>query len=290
MSTTSTGGATTTQTSTTTTGPSVSLCEACLGAQISTAGNIANVEITEASGIAASRIHDGVYYVHNDSGGAPRFFAIDAAGTDLGSYIVGAAAAVDWEDIATGPCDDSLGESCIYIGDIGDNAEARGSYTIYRVREPSSITPSGGNITGDTFTFTYPDGSHNAEALIADPSSGQLFIVTKTSGVPGIYRFPTPLTSGVAVERVGDVAISTGSTLVTGGSAHDSGVLLRTFSNVILYDQGSDIVSRLTSEGCAVSVPGELQGEAVEWVRGGSAYMTVAEGQNPPLYEMRCMR
>lgn len=287
------GSASTTTTSTTTqtssTGPAMGLCDACATAEIVSAGSVANVEITEASGIAASRVHTGVYYVHNDSGGAPRFFALDLGGQNLGSYVVNTAAAVDWEDIATGPCADGTTDSCVYLADIGDNAMTRGSYVIYRAREPVSISPMGGNVSGEAITFTYPDGNHNAEALIVDPTSGQLFIVTKTMGVAGLYRFPLPLTPGVQLERVGDVSVP-GLGLVTGGSAHANGVLLRTYGDVVLYDQGMDVAQRLTAPGCAVSAPGELQGEAVEWHPDGLSYVTVAEGQGPPLYEMRCMR
>lgn len=287
------GGASTTTTTAgtttnTTTMPGKPLCEACLEAVIDSAGSVADAEITEASGIAASRIHDDVYYVHNDSGGAPRFFAVDSAGTDLGSYVVDEAAAVDWEDIATAPCDDSPGESCIYIGDIGDNPETRASYTIYRMREPLSLQGGGQNVVAQTFSFTYPDGSHNAEALLADPSTGALFIVTKAMGSARLYHYPAPLSSGAVLTSLGDVALPPGISIVTGGDAHERGVLLRTFGNIVLFDAGDDVASRLQSTGCAVAAPGELQGEAVAWRTDGAAYLTVAEGSGPPIYQMEC--
>lgn len=275
-------------TTNTTTGPTPTACAACENATIASAGAVANVEITEASGIAASRVHDDVYYVHNDSGGAPRFFAMDSAGNDLGSFVVNAAAAVDWEDIATGPCDDSPQESCIYLADIGDNPQNRASYTIYRTREPASIG-AGQNINGDAFSFTYPDGSHNAEALLADPATGTLFIVTKSMTSAGIYRFPDQLVSGTTVTYLGDAALPAGISIVTGGSAHERGVLLRTFGNILLFEGGGDIPTNLSSTGCVVPAPGELQGEAVTWRRpDGMAYLTVAEGSFPAVYEMTC--
>jgi hypothetical protein len=272
---------------TSTTGSTMSSCEACLDGEVTSAGTVANGEITEASGIAASRIHDGVYYVHNDSGGAPRFFAIDAAGNDLGSYIVDEAAAVDWEDIATGPCGPDSTEACIFIGDIGDNPETRGSYVVYRVQEPASIG-NGGNLDGDAITFMYPDGSHDAEALLVDPATGQLFIVTKSSVQPRVYRFADGLVPGTVVQEVGELTVPTGLPLVTGGSASERGALIRTMTNIILYDQGADLGAWLTSTGCPVAAPGELQGEAVSWRRDASGYVTVGEGQNQPVYEVRC--
>lgn len=287
------GGATSTTTSpasspATTTGSGMGVCQSCLGAEIRATGALVNAELTEASGLAASRLHDGVFYVHNDSGGAPQFFAIDATGADLGTYVVNEAAAIDWEDAASGPCDASGGESCIYLGDIGDNAETRGSYALYRVREPASITPGGHNINADTITFKYEDGSHNAEALIVDPKTADVYIVTKSKlSAPAIYRLVAPLASGAVATKVGEVEADAMS-LVTGGSAHESGVLLRTYSSVLLFTEGADVLSRLTGSACAVASPAELQGEAIEWQRDGLGYLTVAEGDFATVYQMRC--
>ena len=55
---------------------------------------------------------------------------------------------------------------------------------MYRVQEPTvpvgPVAPPPRTLTGvAALTFVYPDGPHDAEALIVDPSSGELFIVTK---------------------------------------------------------------------------------------------------------------
>lgn len=44
------------------------------------------------------------------------------------------ASAVDYEDIACGPCDVTSG-NCIYIADVGGNTGAV-SNTVYKIREP----------------------------------------------------------------------------------------------------------------------------------------------------------
>ena len=44
---------------------------------------ISDPRITESSGLAASKLHPGVYWTHNDSGDGPYVYAIDSAtGTD----------------------------------------------------------------------------------------------------------------------------------------------------------------------------------------------------------------
>jgi hypothetical protein len=40
-------------------------------------GRIDSSELDEASGLAASRLHPGILYSHNDNGDSPRLFAID---------------------------------------------------------------------------------------------------------------------------------------------------------------------------------------------------------------------
>ena len=60
--------------------------------------------VRESSGVAVSRAHRGVLWTHNDSGDDAYVYATDLAGTDRGVVRIRGARAVDWEDIALGPC------------------------------------------------------------------------------------------------------------------------------------------------------------------------------------------
>src|SRR5215213_7691535 len=80
-------------------------------------GTIQNSLITEASGIAASRINSNVLWTHNDSGNPAQLFAMTPAGTNLGTYSITGASNDDWEDIAIGP-GPAFGAQYLYIGDI----------------------------------------------------------------------------------------------------------------------------------------------------------------------------
>src|ERR1700741_1105316 len=84
-------------------------------------GRLQNKEMDEISGIAASGIHDGIYYVHNDSGDTSRFFAITPQGNIKSViYFKGdlkeKQGVVDCEDIAVGP-GTVKGKSYVYMGD-----------------------------------------------------------------------------------------------------------------------------------------------------------------------------
>jgi len=244
-------------------------------------GALANKAEVEISGIVASLAHDGVYYVHNDSGDVARFFAIDAAGAALATFQVSGAGAVDWEDIARGPCPAG---TCVFVGDIGDNDAKRGAYAVYRVAEPTTIADA--TLPAETLSFTYPDGSHNAETLLVDPVTGGLFVVTKTLGTAAVYAFPLPLTPGTSVvlARAGDVTLPIMPALITGGDVHPSGqgVLLRTYSNVWWFPQGPGCRCRRRCSGCRARCPRPTSRRARR-----SAGWRRARGTSPPAREGR---
>jgi hypothetical protein len=269
----------------------------------STTGTVASDAIDEASGIAASRRVDGVWWVHNDSGDTARVFAIGSTGTTLGEYALSGATAVDWEDIAAGP-GPSAGVSYLYVGDIGDNAKSRASVQVYRVPEPlvnptaPVTTPQ--TLTGvATLTFLYPDGPHDAEALLVDPVTGQLFIITKdlNGGVAQVFGAPADLAAG-STTTLTQVATFTLGALqgVTAADVTPAGdvVALRTYFGVRLYPRPAgtslgDAFSQTPCTGAAApfgsaSSASEPQGEALGFTRDGRGYLTLSEGVHVPLH------
>jgi len=258
-------------------------------------GTIASSEIDELSGLSASRSTDGVYWAHNDSGDSARVFALGGDGRDLGTYVFEGAAARDWEDLAVGPGPEA-GTSYLYAGDIGDNAKARSSIQVYRVLEPS-VDPSAGasppqTLSGvSTLTFVYPDGPHDAEALFVDPSSGELFIVTKelTSGDGQVFRAPADLASGstTTLTQVATVALGLGGG-VTAADVSPAGdvIALRTYFSVVLFGRpaGAPLAQAFSEQSCAGATAAETQGEALGFTRDGRGYVTASEGGAPDLH------
>ncbi|HEX9611134.1 MAG TPA: hypothetical protein VF978_04545, partial [Gemmatimonadales bacterium] len=104
-------------------------------------GEFKNPRLTESSGVAVSRTHTGVLWTHNDSGDGPYLYATDLRGGDRGFLRVSGAEAIDWEDMALGPC--PLRGTCLYLADTGDNLEVRPSVTVYAVPEPEPPTGPG---------------------------------------------------------------------------------------------------------------------------------------------------
>ena len=237
-------------------------------------------DLPEASGLVASRVTPGRLWAHNDSG-KPEVFALDAKGTVTGRVSISGAALEDWEALASGACGKG---TCLYIADIGDNNGKRSEIIIYRVPEPAN---AGGSAQVDgVFRASYPDGAHDAEALLAAPD-GTLYIVTKgDSGHVALYRFPQQLRAGTAMrlERVG-APLSKGepaqNARITDGAISSDGewVVLRTRAALTFY-RAAEFLKGDFREARSVDLTplSEPQGEAVAFGPSNNTLYVAGEG------------
>lgn len=273
---------------TSTGGGSPGACIACEGPQ--TLQGPSNPEVTEVSGLVASVSQAGIYYVHNDAGDDARFFALGEDGSDHGTFVLEDRAAVDMEDAASGPCAEPEA-ACLYLGDIGDNDESRASYTIFRVAEPSSTAAGVSSVSAEALPFRYPDGSHDAEAMFVDPTSGAIVIITKDEpAIAFVYRPPLRVDQTVELESLGTIG-SADQSVVTGASIgrNGEGILLRTQNDVWHYPlEGGGFEEALMRSPCELPSPGEANGEAVAWSADGSGFRTMGEGDGARLIKVAC--
>lgn len=258
-------------------------------------GTVTSKALTEISGLAASRLVPGLWWVHNDSGGGPRLYAINSAGELRATFTVTGARNRDWEDMASGPGGD--GTPALYIGDIGDNLSTREELIVYRVREPKvqAGVAAGATEAAEAFPFRYPDGQHDAEAMLVDPRSGRIYIITKARmSRCGVYRFPLPLRRGERVTLQAVAGETTGRIaewrLVTGASAAPDGsrVVVRTYFSAfeLARARGGAFESVFDSEPAPVKIPLERQGEAIAYARDGESIVTTSERLPAPIYRM----
>lgn len=273
-------------------------------------GRIADSRITEISGLAASATNPGVLWLHNDSGDEPRLFAISATGALRGVLTLEATAAIDWEDLAIGP-GPRAGVDYLYIGDIGDNGARRRPYvTVYRLEEPTiepladDAEPIEAKISEFTsFDLQYPDGPRDAEVLLSDPTTGDLFIVSKDfgSGESFVYRFrypherPSDPDQRITLEVVGRIQFRgsrAGGIAVTAGDISPSGdkVIMRTYTQTLVWSRATR--TRLAHELMTVPCPVTGKGlglpfdqfESIAYSVDGRSYYTVSEGKNRAIY------
>lgn len=254
---------------------------------------IAEPNLTELSGLAASQKNAGVLYAHNDSGDSARFFAVGLDGAALGEFHLKNADAVDWEDIALGPCPTG---SCVYLGDIGDNDLNRDGYALFRVAEPTldAAQPVGKqSVAWERFPFHYPNHAHyNAETLLVHPGTRNVYVITKRKGaeLTHVFRLPLPLdvTSDVEAIPVADLPVpKEDDPPLTGGDINPTGdaVLLRTNDRLYLAQvpSGQSFEAAFTSEWKKVWAADEPQGEAVTWLPSGLGYVTASEATDAPV-------
>ena len=262
----------------------------------SNVGPITDPALTEISGIHAGIRNPGVWWVHNDSGDTARVFALDGTGAVRGTFVFSGATATDWEDIAIVP-GATAGTGAMYLGDIGDNPANRSEVQIYRVAEPdvpSSGPPASTTLTGvDTLHFTYPDGAHDAEALIVDPIFGDLVIIAKSlaGGTVNIYRAPADVAGGstTMLTNVGTLALETGLlNAVTGADVtrNGSAVAVRTYGTVKVFNRNTSekVWTAFAGTPCNAPLPAEIQGEAIGFRDDGKALATVSEGASQTLH------
>ncbi|MCA2977283.1 MAG: hypothetical protein INH41_04665 [Myxococcaceae bacterium] len=255
----------------------------------------------ELSGIAESRRNPGIFWVHNDSGGQAEVFAMASNGqraATLTFTLPSGARALDWEDIAVGP-GPQPSVSSIYVGDIGSNAVSRSTVVVYRVPEPSVSAPATLLMPPasialpqvEAFTFSYPGSMRNAETLLVDPTSGDLYIVEKRGNGPsGVFRAAAPLSSSgvtmlqqVAVLAFGQGALS-GSAEATGGDISPDGreLIVRSYDRAFLWRRapGATVADAFATPPCPIPLVPQNQGEALGFARDGRGYYSASENDD----------
>ena len=256
-------------------------------------GPIKYNKIDEASGIASSKNNPHIVWTHNDSGDLPKIYGVGLDGGHLGMLRLSGVLARDWEDMCLGPGpEDSV--DYIYIGDIGDNFSKFKKKRIHRFKEPiiamdDKDSPFDIKIKElDTIVFKYPDGNRDAEALMVDPLTKDILILSKRESAVSLYRlaYPQSTSSVITAEKVGNFTISPElpyrrSDQITSADISRDGkrILIKTYYDVVLINNTqNDLVSSiLSSEQIKLNYIRRSGGEAVCWRWDHLGYYTIPE-------------
>lgn len=154
-------------------------------------GYLENSEISEASGIAVSRLNEDVLWIINDGGHKPNVFAVGMDGTNIGGFRLRNAQNVDWEDLSAFRFGNT---SYLLIADVGDNQAQRKEYQLYIVPEPEiSGGDSGISSVMDweyRICFVYEDGPQDCESVAVDPQNRKILMLSKRRVPPVLYGLP----------------------------------------------------------------------------------------------------
>ena len=238
-------------------------------------------ELHETSGVVASRQNAGLFWTHNDSGNRPVVYGIRLGDSEEGIVArinLDGASAVDWEDIALGPCPWSGSSSCLYVADIGDNFRRRSSVAVIVFEEPV-LNPADGKapqVEWSEAELRYPDGAANAEGL-AVTDAGDLLIVTIDPRSRGrVFK----LSRDEVVEALQDRpavlrpvgSVQTRWSGVTAAAWSGSELVVRSKTEVFRWRQEGD-AWRLVGQPCFVGHAGR-GGEGLDAPAPGVFYLT----------------
>ena len=264
-------------------------------------GRIESGEVTESSGLAASLCQQNVFWTHNDSGDDAFIFAMTPQGKHLGTWRMTGARNSDWEDMAAYKAPD--GNCFLYLGDIGNNKLGRVEQRIYRVKEPavsdgdraSSRKAPLATEPAEVAVFRYSDTPHDAETMVLQPQTADVYVLTKRLDGPSLVFKIRPLfgsTQPVTAEKVGEVSLpAVPNGLLTGGSISADGrrVILCDYSAGYELDLGNaanfDEVWRVKP--VKVDLGDRRQGEAVAFSADGNFILATSERKNSSIFEVK---
>lgn len=253
-------------------------------------GQVESRELNEVSGLVASRVNEDVLWLHND-GPIRRLIAVKTSGETIATLEF-AATTRDVEDIAIGPGPEK-GKDYLYLGDIGDNDQRRKTVRLLRFPEPVLESSNRQQVRAEnveTFELRYPTGAFDAEALLVDPTTGDLFVATKERNRCRVFtvqadklRPNETITLELVLNlKVGDVS--------AGDISRDGAlILLRSESDGWIWhrDQGQSIAGALAAqvpEECKVrNKAQDRNGEAIGFRPTSDGFYTISEGKRQPI-------
>jgi hypothetical protein len=244
---------------------------------------IRDSRIAESSGLAAA---GDLLYTVNDGGRRLRVFVLDRS-CRVRRTIEAPLDPYDVEDLAR------TADGTLWLSDTGDNALVRSTVALER------LGPDG---TATLYRLTYPDGPHDAEALLID-RSGRPYIVTKEPLSSGVYTPEGPLAARrpTALRKVRTLSFGpTGTTggpvgtasqvLVTGGAVSADGrlLVLRTYTDAYVWPMpDGDVEAALRSASSRrIPLPATPQGEGIAVAPDNSSLLTSTEGVPGPVHEI----
>jgi hypothetical protein len=187
----------------------------------------------------------------------------------------------------------------LWFGDIGDNAGTRSQIQVHRIVEPR-VAKGTHAVRATTFRFRYEDGAHDAETLLVQPRTRQVFIVTKSYlGWSAIYAAPLkPSATAVNVlHKVGTFEFTPSGTAggpvgpagqlsATAGDVNASAtrVVVRTYSDAYEWTlTGGDLAKAFSTTPTRTPRPTDSQGEAIAYDSDGRSWITTSEGTGAPV-------
>jgi len=247
-----------------------------------------NHKLEEASGLAASNRYPGCVWTHNDSGHPAELFLLDSTAKTIATVQLAGTRNRDCEDLALGPGPD--GTPWIFLGDIGDNNAKHELKRIYCLPEPS-ISDTSNVPVARTLFIRLADRPRDTEALMVDPITRNLYLISKRESPVRIYEIAYPFERDtIEATIVGTLPFL--HVVAADISPDGTEILVKTYESIYYWkrDKQESILDALKKPFTELPYKPEPQGEAVAWAADGSGYYTLGEnakGKRSRLYYYR---
>ncbi|MBU6534166.1 WD40 repeat domain-containing protein [Streptomyces mayonensis] len=233
---------------------------------------IKDPRITESSGLAASRLHPGIYWTHNDQDTGPYIYAVDGATGETVARVSlsGIGTPRDVEAISIGP------DNRIFVGDIGDNLGGTWPHVwIYELPEPKELKDQ--TVKATQYVVKYADGARDAESMLVHPETGRVYIIDKNEDGGHLYEGPAKLSASGTNTFEPTVPVDLWATDAA-FSPDGEQLTVRGYLGGIWYDWNGGKIQRKGR----ISVP-LGQGESVTYTTDGKKLLLGMEGANSPV-------
>lgn len=225
--------------------------------------------LPEVSGLALSHLHRNLLWVTNDSGNQPYLYAIDARTCRVRARLrLLDTPGRDHEALAVGK--DAAGRAVIWVGDIGDNQDSWPYARVHKVYEPTVLRDAAVSVV--TYRFTYPGGPRNAEALLADPDSERLWVISKQSADAAVYALPSPLSPSLTPMRARKLGPARSTITDAAMAPNGKRYVVRDYFSAEVFSGRP-----LGTATARFALPIQPQGEAITWSADGKSLYVASE-------------
>jgi len=232
--------------------------------------------LPEASGLVGSVANPGYLWALNDGQNPAEVYLIDTTA----QVRITCRLPVDnrdWEEVTVGP-GPKPGKTYVYVGEIGDNNAIYDLKYIFRFEEPQLDSGDQAIVLTDTLKIQLSDGKRDTEAMMIDPFTKDLYIISKREDSVGVYKVPQPFTNETMIaEKVATIPFFK---IVAGAFSPDGlEILLKDYDHIYYWKRSRDesleqVLMRAPEE---LPYEREAQGESIAWAVDASGFYTLSE-------------
>lgn len=234
--------------------------------------------LKEISGITDSKTIPLHLWGEEDSGNPPQLDLISYDGTVTKKVYIKGAANHGWEDMTRAGNE-------LYVADIGDNFKVMSEHAIYIFTEPGADVDTVRSFT--KIRFRYPDGPHDADALLVEPTTNAIFIITKSAtATTPIFKIEAPYSDTALMVAVpaGEVPYNNITSAAMSPDAKE--LILKTYTTLYHYTIDKNIETTLQQQPTKLPYLIEPQGEAIAFAADNSGFFTISEKALAPSVDL----